>query len=114
MDLSYSGGGYDVTVNNPLGTTCTFTNCSVLGYVTSSICSGGADDSDAIEGLVLTAGLTSANITPNGLSCADIRMKMNSSVFINGVQRFNGTTFLIGSQNVTLNISRTTCSAYPC
>jgi hypothetical protein len=114
LTIDYQAGAFSASASAPIGTTLTFTNCNVLGYITSSTCSGGADDSDAIDGLTLPAGSTYNDNVTNGLSCADGRCKVGGSVKINGVIHAGGTSFVLGTQTIHLVINHTTCSSYAC
>jgi len=103
-----------VTLSRSIGTTLTFNGCQVKGYITSSTCSGGADDSDNMTAVSIPAGSTLATQGNNGLSCADLKYVIASTVTINGTIRHNGDTFAVGSDTCLLVINNTTCSVYPC
>ncbi len=114
LDIRYEQGTWKASADHNIGTTLNFTVCSVLGYITSSTCTGGADDSDSINGLVLNAGTSYGQLISGGLSCIDVRCKLNTNVTINGTIHASGSTFTIGGQSITLTIHQTVCSIYSC
>ncbi len=114
LTISYASGAWSASVTAPIPTALNFTNCMVSGYRTSSTCTGGADDSDSINGFTLPANTSFASRTTNGLSCSDTKFKMSSNVTINGTAHATGTAFTIGSQTIHVIINKTTCATYPC
>lgn len=112
LNISYSSGQWTASLSAAVGSALTLSNLMVLGYTTTT-CSGGAVDSDAIS-LTIPAGSLSATQTSNGLSCIDKKYKFSGQLTVNGTPHANNAAFSVGSQTVTVKWSTSTCSAYPC
>lgn len=131
LTIEFYSNTWYATLTNPIpSTNIEIYNHGVLGYTTSD-CSGGAEEGgqsltltiyqkfsgvvDVVLPLGIAAGDSSGNQVVGGMTCASIRYKLNSNAyFINGVSRNNGAVFTVGGTTVTLVVTPTSCTAYPC
>ncbi len=111
--VSYSTGTWHGTLSYAVGINVVINNLTANGY-SSAVCGGGAEESDFISNLTITAGSTSANQTHGGLTCDSASLIISNTATINGVSRSDGEVWTESMQRLTLTVLQRSCSTYSC
>lgn len=119
LSVGYNGGQFSATLSGPITVDLSVVNFGVEGfeppeYKGQSPCTNLIETDDWTPASTIPAGSTNVTQTNNGLTCNSARKRVYITGNVNGVSRTNGSTFDINGHQITLNISGTNCTIYPC